>query len=257
MSGFFESLSSDVVTGILALPAGYYARAGVDKLRDRLRARDVINLFGLRTGPVTIVHSVIYDDRRNAYNFPSSDSRASRIIAQLLDNANRQEGRDFSIVPESEVLIGGQVDPRIWQKNLVLLCGPKRNAAVAEALDKLPHDLSYTMSVDPISDRNILSDRRRNHPLRSSLEDPELEATVTDRYDFGLILSAKDVIHPDATVTILAGIHGTGTLGCAIFLSEARNIRELLRRRRSGIISEAVRVDYGEHTESIIGVKLV
>jgi hypothetical protein len=113
------------------------------------------------------------------------------------------------------------------------------------------------MSVDPVSDRNILRDNRRNHPLRSSREDPGLESTVTDRYDYGLILSAKDVIHPGTTVTLLAGIHGTGTLGCATFLREARNIRELLRRRSNGIIAEAVRVDYGEDTESIVDVKLV
>jgi hypothetical protein len=164
MSDFLESLSSDVITGIVALPAGYYTRAGVDKLRDRLRARDVVDLFGLRTGPVTIVHSVIYDDRRNAYNFPSSDSKASRIVAQLFDNANRQEGKDFFIVPESEIRIGQQVDPRIWQKNLVLLCGPKRNTAVAEALEKLPPSLSYTMR--PIQRSFCRSTVRRR--LRSS-----------------------------------------------------------------------------------------
>lgn len=149
MSGFLESLSSDVVTGIIALPAGYYTRIGVVKLRDRLRAHDVVDLFGLRTGPITIVHSVIYDEQRNAYNFPSSDSRASRIIAQLFESANRREGKDFFVEPESEILIGQQVDPRIWHGNLVLLCGPKRNAAVAEVLAKLPSGLNYTMGVEP------------------------------------------------------------------------------------------------------------
>lgn len=257
MPGFLESLSSDVVTGVIALPVGYYTRVGVVKVRDRLRARDVIDLFGLQTGPVTIVHSVIYDERRNAYNFPSSDSRASRIIAQLFDSANRREGADFFVEPESEILIGDQVDPRIWRRNLVLLCGPKRNAAVAEALARLPAGLNYTMGVDPVSDRNTLRDNRRNQLLKSSREDTNLGGTVDGRYDYGLILSARNLIHPGATVTILAGIHGTGTLGCASFLNDPRNIHELLRRRRNEVIAEVIRVDYGNELESIVDTTLV
>ena len=257
MTGFWDSLSGAIVAGVIALPVGYYVRMGVDNMRDRLNARDIIDLFGLKTGPARIVHSSIFDEQRRAYNYPSCDFRATRAIANLFDRAHRQEDRDFHVQPEFEILIAQQVDPMLWRQNLVLLCGPKRNSAVAEAFTRLPSGINYTMTVDPATDRNLLRDNRRNHLLKSSREDPDVAAKPVGGYDYGLVLSMQDAFYPGATVTILAGVHGTGTLGCGEFLSDPKNVRELLRRRKNGVIAEAIRVDYGSDFESITEITLV
>jgi hypothetical protein len=239
MSNFFEGVAGEVVTGLVALPVGYFARVGVSRLRDRLHARAVIDLFGLGTGPLTIMHSTILDQSRDSYNYPSSDTRAARIISRVLDDAYREEDRDFVIQTDRENIRGDRIDPNLWNSSLILLCGPKRNTAVGEALAKLRQDLNYTLAVDEVTGENTLRDNRRGHMLVSSREEPEYTGRP-DGYDYGLILSVENAISQKATVTILAGIHGAGTLGCAQFLRDGRNIRELIRRRKNGVIAEVI-----------------
>jgi hypothetical protein len=256
MTDFFERLLGEIITGVIALPTGAAVEALWVRSRNQRRARPIVELFGLKTGPVKIVHSSIHDDKRDADNYPAADSRASRLLGSLLNRAHRREGEGFTVVADVDVTKGHRVDPSLWKQNVILLCGPKRNPVVADALARLPKSLKYTMSVDTITERTLLHDNMRNHWLKSSEDEEASGDTADGNYDYGLILSAENPFHADATVTILAGLHGTGTLGCADFLMDTENIKKLLSRRMNGIVCEVIKVSYGDRYEEILDTDL-
>jgi hypothetical protein len=257
MSGFFDSVTGNVITGIIALPIGAAAQAGYSYGTARFRSRPTVDLFGIKTGPVTIIHSTIFDSARVAYNYPSADARSSRGLARLLSDAHRREDHDFFVRADVDVIKSQRVDPSLWRGNLILLCGPKRNPVVAEALSRLPPSrLKYTMSVDTDTNLTVLRDNVRNHWLRSSLEEAQLGHATDDKYDYGLILSVRNPFHSNTTVTILAGLHGTGTIGCVDFLNDRKNVRKLLQKRDNGVICEVVKVTYGDDFEAITNIEI-
>jgi hypothetical protein len=256
MGDFFAGVLGAVVTGLVGLAVGAIIQWLGLRYWNYRQARPIVKLFGLQSGPVRVVHSSIFDKERDAYNYPAADSQASRILAVLLSRAHRREGVGLTVSADVELIKGGHVDPALWKENLILLCGPKRNPLVKDALANLPQNLKYTMSVDPATGRTMLRDNNRGHWLSSSTDDKAAGNTPNGNYDYGLILSVQNAFHEGATVTILAGLHGTGTLGCAAFLKDIQNIKKLLDRRDNGIICEVVKVYYGDSFEEVLDTRL-
>jgi hypothetical protein len=222
------------ITGAIGAACGYAFRLYQDHRRTKRIGHDVVDFFGPRDSKILIVHTAILDPSRKAYNFPSCDTRASRAIARLFDSTGMSEGKDFQIISEVEYKAG--YVPNSSDCNLVLLCGPKRNSLVSEVLGLTPF-LRYQLSRSPTGE-NVLFDKERNSRFESSRDLEQSSPVSNGNYDFGLLLSIPNPLSPNTRLVVLSGIHGTGTLGAALFVSDPSRLASLCRRRRKGIVQE-------------------
>src|SRR6202035_4294334 len=96
---------------------------------------------------------------------------------------------------------------------------------------------------------NVLRDTLRGgQPLLASRELP-LPASEGD-FDYGLLASLPNPYNQSRRVVLLAGIHGTGTVGAAQFLSTDKGLQEAARRRQSHVVSELVKASYDGDIET-------
>jgi hypothetical protein len=189
-------------------------------------------------------------------------SLSKRRVANMLEMVGMKEGHDFRITPESDCLTPkGVVDPEVLKYNLVLLGGPKRNKVTHEIL-KRSAKLRYDMQLDSTGE-NRFYDRVAKHEFRASRDDPVHSGIDDNSYDgsvgcdYGLIMSMPNPLHLDRGVLLLAGIHGPGTAGAALYISDRSHLAELCRRRKGGIIQEAVCVKHSAGADRIIEVSLI
>jgi hypothetical protein len=256
VSDFFSGVVGSTASGVIGLGIGYLGRAGYDRHRRRRKTAAVRELFGSGNARIRVVHSAIFDAGRSAFNYPSSDSRAARHVAHLLEVAGLREGPDFLIQPDIDLPrhANGELAPALWDENLVFLCGPKRNAVLRETIiPVLPPSVRYQLGVDPVTGENVLTDRKREVTLVSSRDAPG----STSNFDYGLIVSVPNPMNAARRLVLLCGVHGTGTLGVAEFISELKNLDKLVNRGESGVIAEVVRADYSHDPDIIDHVELV
>ncbi|WP_157978288.1 MULTISPECIES: hypothetical protein [Nocardia] len=217
---------------ILANAAGWFTR----QRNERKLGKSFREFFG-SAGPYMIVHSAIFDAPEQAYNYPATDTHAARALATLFESLGLKEGAEFSIHPDRRV----SSNDDLWNNNLVLVCGPARNSVLRQISERI--EMRYSITAE--NDDNILVDSFRNPGrLRSSREAPPGE--VNGNFDYGLIASISSPRNPARKLVILAGIHGTGTLGAAQFVSDGDNLSKLNQRRSQGSVSEVIRVRYDD-----------
>src|SRR6266702_963976 len=129
---------------LLAAAIGSLATVGFSALwrrrRRRRRVRAFRDFFGT-SGELLVVHSAVLDKPTGGsdisypvYNYPATDIRATRHLSRLFESVGLQEGIDFNIVPDIRV----KRDPTLWDKDLVLLCGPARNHVFRDISSALP-----------------------------------------------------------------------------------------------------------------------
>jgi hypothetical protein len=241
----------DIGINLLAAAIGgsvtwLYARAKASRRRRRL-GKDARDFFGTE-GKIMLIHSAVVDDLpavaggapEKAYNYPATDIRAARNLARFFESYGLREGkeRDFVIVPDFEVTI----DDALWDHNLVLLCGPARNAVYRTLSPSL--DMRYTMTLSPVdAERNVLTDHHRQEHLQSSRE-RGLPPSV-GCFDYGLVVSTPSPRNTARRLVLLAGIHGTGTVAAAQFVSTASELKNLNGRRSSAdTVCEVVQAMY-------------
>jgi hypothetical protein len=237
VSWAFSAILINLVSMGIGAALGYGARYVREKSRERVLRGAVRDFFGTPPGHIMVIHSAIFDVEDEAYNYPATDTRAARALAKLFESLHLREGVDFSIRPDREVT----VDENLWKNNLVLVCGPARNSVLKQLLPTLP-TMRYIMTVDVDGRSNILKDNRREVRLFSSRE--LQRGGGEGEFDCGLVASLPNSHNLSRKVVLLAGIHGTGTVGAAQFVTDPNNLQELLRRRKNQVVSEALRVDY-------------
>lgn len=232
----------DMITNLVAALLGgiatYLAVRLKNKARQRALDRAVRRFFGF-PGKVVIVHSAILDTSEgvSSYSYPATDTRAARTLTRLFESAGLREGRDFTV--HADRADRSLPEDKLSEMNLILLCGPARNSV----FDKLSAILSmrYSMAVGT-DGKNVLKDGDREETLRSSREKDD--TPNGPGYDWGLIASLPRLNNPSKRIVILAGIHGTGTVGATEFVADLNNLRILDGRRDGETISEVIRVDY-------------
>lgn len=255
-------IGNHIISGIIGALAGYVLARLIDSFRQIRRNKIIQDFFGLRgkdqgSEQVTIVHSALFDTSRNALSFPACDMKAANLIASLLRQIGFQEGENFSIFSDLELRSSDSFRSRL-RENLVLICSPKRNSLTAELLSRSPK-LRYDLYFDEQSGENVLLDNERCTPFLSSRDDPRNKNQRPDKegYDFALICSMPNPFNLERKAIILGGIHGSGTLGAAKFLSFGKNLERLISRRRGGIIQEVAIARYARDPEIITEVSLV
>lgn len=256
INGVIENLIAGIVGAIL----GFLAKTGWDNFKKRQRSKSIIDFFHIAHEHTLIVHSAIFDESRHAYAFPYCDTKVARIIASLLESVGQREGIDFAIVPDVDLLLtDGTVDPAIMNKNLVLICSPKRNSIAKLIVSKSPK-LRYSMEVDEITGEIVLFDEIRKTFLTSSQDiqilDKIPQRQTSDGFDYGLIISMPNPINITKNVVMLAGIHGSGTLGAGMFIKDEDSRSELCRRRKNGIIQELIVARYKGKLERVFETSL-
>jgi len=250
-------VAAHLIAGGIGSVIGYTAKYCHDKLEKNVHRRNIRNFFKLSDAPIKIIHSAIFDSTRCAYNFPSRDSRSARAIARLFESVGMTEGADFSIT-HADAFINekGKIDNRLWEEDLVLLCSPKRNTIVGEVL-RLAPKLRYSLAYCSERQKNILTDTARNENLTSSRDRSSEESHSDEGYDFGLILNLQNPHNPSRSVTVLAGIHGAGTLGASLHISHPGNLKALIKNRKSGIIQNVIKAEYTGGNENILSTTTV
>jgi len=252
LNGIFENL----VAGIIGSLLGFLAKLGFDHFQKIRKSRSIIDFFNLKKGKVAIIHSAIFDSERGVYNYPASDTRATRMISKTLESVDLREGQDFIITPDMEFINhDGSLRPKLMDFNIVLTCAPKRNKVTEEILSAYPK-VRYRLSFDPSTHKNLLYDSYTNNYFVPSRDIPNSIDNKTG-YDFGLIMAASSPLNPAKHIVILAGIHGSGTIGAAMAVSNSQKLQELCSKRVGGIIQAVVRAEYQDDYDNVVDISLV
>ena len=263
--GFFRDVSKEVVTGLVGTFLGFLGKIGFDFILKNQRDRLILRLLGFPKGKVLIIHSALFDETRDSYNYPSCDMISARRIANLLESVSKKEGIDFTIIPEANYLTPqGFVNPEVLKYNLILLGGPKRNKVTGEVLEnsaKMRYEMSQDATgqnhiYDSITKHSLISSRDKLETVDNSIEIKRFDDEGAG-YDYGLIMSMPNPLHRDRGVLLVAGIHGPGTVGAATYLSSKKNLSELARTRKGGVIQEVIYVKYDLETENVIEVSMI
>jgi hypothetical protein len=255
------STLSQLSLNLLAAAIGWLAAITFAALRRQwrqgLRVRAFRAFFGT-SGQLLVIHSAVLDElspdnnpsggEHSVYNYPATDIRACRFLVRLFESVGLKEGADFNILPDIKV----KTDRTLWDKDLVLLCGPARNHVMRGLSSAIR--MRYTMEVDQ-NGHNILKDTHRPGP--PMLASRELTQPTDDGdFDYGLIASLPNPNNYNRKLVILAGIHGTGTVGSAQFLTMNGELRKLTKRK-APVVSEVVQVLYDGDIETPTGLRLV
>jgi hypothetical protein len=256
-----ESTVYQVLLNLVAAAIGWLASIAFNVLkRQRIRSRRFLafcDIFG-SSGHLLVIHSAVLDKPGpNAvgavpsypvYNYPSTDIRATRLLVRLFESVGLKEGSGFTILPDIRV----KVDNSLWNNDIVLLCGPARNHVFRDLCPVIR--MRYTMEVDP-QGSNVLRDTLRGG--QQLLASRELtQPTSEGDFDYGLLASLPNPYNQSRRVVILAGIHGTGTVGAAQLLSTGRGLQEVARRRQSHVVSELVKASYDGDIETPTSLEL-
>lgn len=145
----------DVSLNLVSAAIGWLAAVGFAALQRRRRrtrrVRAFHDFFGT-SGQLLVIHSAVLDEfsidndasavELSVYNYPATDIRATRFLARLFESVGLKEGIDFNILPDIRV----KSDRDLWDKDLVLLCGPARNRVVRDLSSAIR--MRYRMEVD-------------------------------------------------------------------------------------------------------------
>jgi hypothetical protein len=242
-----KDLLINLIAALIGAVAGYLFGLLRRKLRERALSKAVCKFFGL-PGKVLIVHSAVFDKPEKAWNYPATDTKAARRLARLFESLGLHEGTDFTISPDRRV----KENSDLWSQNLILLCGPMRNK-IFQLVASDQRALRYTMLVGE-DGRNVLTDTERKYRLRSSRESG---ADSGKPYDWGMVTSFVNPRNSSRRIVLLAGIHGTGTVGAVEYVTELANLKRLISRSDDHSISEVIRVDYEDDIETPTNSTLV
>ncbi len=218
------------------------------KYKERSLQKAFCALFGERR-KYLVIHSAIFDDDESAWNYPATDTRASRRLARMFESVGLREGEDFDIAPATWVKDNDSGKYSLAGRNLVLLCGPSRNEIFRRfMLDE--RMLPYSMVVghdDKGKPFNILKDQygTRFMSSRQSAPDPDGQ-----EFDWAIVSSYPNPRDSSFRIVLLAGIHGTGTVGAAEQVTQLAKLKEIIGRRpkdvRGKAISRRLRVEYAK-----------
>ncbi|MGC4982594.1 hypothetical protein ACLQ18_18490 [Streptomyces sp. DT193] len=233
-------LSLNLLSAGIGATAAYTTQRARAAMREKALEKNIGGFFGNPRGKILVVHSSIFDESEHAFNYPATDTRATRILAKLFEQVHLREGVDFFILPDREV----EGDSALRENHIVALCGPARNECFRK-FTPIPTSVRYGMEENPNGRGNVLTDRLRHTRLYSSRQEvSELGAGSDSHFDYGLIASLPNHLNLSRRLILLAGVHGTGTVGAAQFVANLENLKLLHNRRTGDVFCEVVRVNY-------------
>jgi hypothetical protein len=256
-----ESTVYQVLLNLVAAAIGWIASIAFIAMKRqwiRIQRRNAFCDFFGSSGRLLVIHSAVLDQPSSksadapvdypAYNYPATDIKATRLLVRLFESAGLKEGNSFTILPDIRV----KIDDSLWDNDIVLLCGPARNHVFRELFPVIR--MRYTMEIDAHGSNVLRDTLRGGQRLLASRELPQ--PTSEGDFDYGLLASLPNPHNQSRRVVILAGIHGTGTVGAAQFLSIGKGLQEVSKRRCSHVVSELVKVSYDDDIETPTSLRL-
>jgi hypothetical protein len=170
------------------------------------------------------------------------------LLTNLFESVGLKEGVNFKISPD----IMYENSHSLRDKDLVLLCGPARNHILHELGDL---HMRYSMKVAN-DGSNILEDTfRGSQQMLTSRELPP--SSNSEKFDYGIIASLPNPINHERKLVVLAGVHGTGTVGATEFVTTGEGLLNLRKTPEIGGVCELVKAVYREDVETPTELKLV
>jgi hypothetical protein len=238
--GTLSDIGVNLIATAIAAVLGWSGRGLYARMRERMLNRAVRSFFGAPTH-ICIVHSAVHDPPPvDAWNYPATDMRAARKLVTLFERVGLKEGTHFSVSPDKDLVI----DAALWANNIVLICGPAKNAVFKDLVSVL--STRYKLTVKPGAtsrdDSNILTDTMTATSLSSSRQLAGPPGPIG--HDYASIASLPNPRNASRRIVILAGIHGVGTVGATDFVADLKRLRSLEQKRVNGTISVAAKVEY-------------
>jgi len=235
---------------LIAATVGVGVKTAWDRLRRRHANRGIAQLMGPGPAPVVVVGSSILDEKRSDYLWPACDWRAAMRVGDLLRSIGEEEGEGFSFQADNQFVTVSDPAPEDVSraakgKNLVLLGGPKHNSITRMVLETAKAYLRYQYRQDTEDGPWYLYD---------TVVAGRIELEEDDEADRGLLVSLPSPFDPDRRVLVLAGVHGSGTLGAAQILTDPRMRDALLASRMANhVIETVVAVHYEPGSREHVG----
>ena len=249
-----EMFTSELISSLIGLVIGFVFKYLIDKVKEAIRNKPINLFFRSPKSKLLIIHSAIFDKDRNAYDYPACDTKAARLIASRLTKIGLNEGKDFRVVADADLLKDKSNYERMLKENdLIVLCSPKRNYITKMVLENL-NNLRYQPVYDEQKKLNYIKDRLNNVDLISSEDKSERHFNL-ECIDYGLLISAPNPFNVSKRVVIISGNHGEGTLGVAEYIQSDENVKKLLSREEQKKIEELIVVKYCE--PEIISTKIM
>jgi hypothetical protein len=258
-SSDLRDISINLLAGLIGVWVGLLFGYAKRKYREKSLNKAFCAFFG-EGRRFLIIHSAIFDKDESAWNYPATDTKASRRLARMFESVGLREGKDFDIAPARWVKDNDNDKYSLAGKNLVLLCGPVRNEIFRRFMPN-ERTLAYSMVVgrdDEGKEINVLKDQFGNQ-FRSSRQAGPGENG--EEFDWAIVSSFPSPRDSSLRIVLLAGIHGTGTVGAAEQVSELTRLKEIIGKPkavRGKAISRKLRVEYTKgDIETPTDVKLV
>lgn len=189
---------------------------------------------------------------------PACDSIVTCHVSELLERLGLREGTDFSICSANQLLTdAGELNESLLQDcNLIVVGGPKGNPVTAELVSRMEKDKSryrYVFRSDGNGGYHI-EDQWNGAPF-TAMSPCNGQSTSKIGRDFGLITLTRSPFSgaQEHYVTVLAGVHGTGTLalGRVLYHYIARVMRT---DGRADPFQAVIKAEYESDWENLIRV---
>lgn len=206
-----------------------------------LKNRKVSDFFGLYSNRVVICHTAIQADPHRI-DVPLADIRVAEILATFIQKNSVLTNFEVIIIPHTRLLHENLDEIRDEYMNypLILVGGPKHNAATRLFLSKA-QNLKYDMGFS----------QNGSHCIKERSSNKEPLCSVAGK-DYGLIVSMKDPQNTSRQVTVLAGIHGIGTIGLAkLISSDKQQFSRLCESRSNDVIERIVKIEYSGRIDDL------
>lgn len=257
-----KSTVDQVLLDLVAAAIGWMASLAFTAIKRQWiriqRRKAFYDVFGT-SDHLIVIHSAVLDqpDPNStdvpgdypAYNYPATDIKATRLLVRLFESVGLKEGNGFTILPDIRI----KIDDSLWDNDIVLLCGPSRNHVFRELCPVIR--MRYTMEIDARGSNVLRDTLRGGQQLFASRELAQRENEGD--FDYGLLASLPNPHNQNRRVVILAGIHGTGTVGAAQFLATGKGLQEVSKKRSSHVVSELVKASYDGDIETPTDLRVV
>lgn len=258
-SSDLKDLSINLLAGLIGVCVGFLFGYVKKKYREKSLNKAFCAFFG-EGRRFLIIHSAIFDEDESAWNYPATDTKAARRLARMFESVGLREGKDFDIAPARWVKDNDNDKYSLTGKNLVLLCGPVRNEIFRRFMPN-ERTLAYSMVVerdDKGKEINVLKDQFGNQFRSSRQAGPGVNG---EEFDWAIVSSFPSPRDSSLRIVLLAGVHGTGTVGAAEQVSELTKLKEIMGKPKAvkgKAISRKLRVEYAKgDIETPTDVKLV
>jgi len=226
MSGVIVDIVINIIASILYFVLGVVSLYFLRKLRAWSKTRLISTIYNDKTLVIALT-------TRNG-PFSQSTPRVSFAEVDAIINLKALVGNKIHI----DLLKHPHETTILSEKNILSLGGPLANLTAAQALESLKHRLPFVFQVEP--SRKIVIAERVYAPVYSKDGDRIIQ-------DYAVIIKAEnpftEIESTSKKIFMMMGLHGYGTRGAVLAMTDAIISKEIWRKVNTGNFSAVIRID--------------